>query len=212
MSETPQVDPDELQAQLDQIKDAMGIDERYAGATRQWLLFGVLVTVASGISQYVYRQHLPGYWFTVVWTVVLFGGGVVGLRLLFDGDRRPSLGTEAGKPSLWFVFGVIYLADVPIQVVADRFIPSLGYEAQIVFALSVILVLVGIAYLLIGNALRAYYIRSRDRYAFYAGGLLLIGLGVSIPYVDVLWTWGYAVFGGLYLVYALATYAVLTRT
>lgn len=37
-------------------------------------------------------------------------------------------------------------------------------------------------------------------------------LGVAIPQVGLLRTWPHATFGGVSLVYALGTYAVLTRT
>jgi hypothetical protein len=38
----------------------------------------------------------------------------------------------------------------------------------------------------------------------------MAALGVAIPYSDALMEWGYAAFGGAYLVYALGTYAVLS--
>jgi len=211
MTDEADVDPAELEAQLDQIKEAMGIQERYEGATAQWLLFGVLVAVAAAISQVVYLRELPAYWHGIVWIGLLFGGGLVGFRVLFEGEDGPSFSSE-GKPNLWLPFAASYATIFPIQTIAAAFLPDLGYRAETIFTLSLILVLIGLAYVLLGNALRAYYIRARDRYAFYAGGILLVALGTAIPSVEVLRTWGYAVFGAVYFVYAVVTYVVLTRT
>lgn len=212
MSGDVDVEPADLEAQLDQIKDAMGLRERYEGITAQWLLFGVLVAIAAALSQYIQLHELPGYWHGVVWIGLLFGGGAAGMWWLSQSGSRPAVGAGDGKPNLWLVFGASYGVVFPIQTITARFTSSLGYESESVFTLSLILVLIGLAYLLMGNSLRAYYIRARDRYAFYVGGTLLIGLGTVMPYVDLLRTWGYAAFGGFYFVYALATYVVLTRT
>ena len=209
MSEDTDVDPAELEAQLEQIKDAMGLYERYEGAAGQWLLFGVLVLVAAAASQYVHLEELPGYWHGIIWIGLLFGGGFLGFWLL---DDQSSLGTPAGKPGIWFIFVVTCLTSLPIGLITSRFVEDLGYQAEAVFTQSIILVFVGLAYLVTANALRAYHIRARDRYAFYVGGIMLIGLGAAMPYVDILWTWGYAVFGTLYFAYAIVTYLVLSRT
>jgi hypothetical protein len=208
----PDVDPAELEAQLSHIKEAMGLQERYEGITAQWLLFGVLVAVAAAVSQYVHLEGLPGYWHAVVWVGLLFGGGFVGMWYLLDGEEGPEFGAADGKPSLWLIFVAAYAVVFPIQAVVAPHLADLPDDTGSMLTLSLILVLVGLAYLLMGNALRAYYIRARDRWAFYVGGVLLTALAVAIQYVEVLQTWGYAAFGGLYLVYALATYAVLTRT
>jgi len=205
-------DVEELQEELSQIKEAMGIADRYEGITSQWLLFGVLVALAAGISQYVMLEGLPGYWHAVVWIALLFGGGAVGMWWLRPGDGWQTLSPRSDRPGLFFVFGAAYLTIVPLEIVVVGFVGDLTEPTQTLLTLSLVLVMIGLAYLMMGNALRAYRIRNRDRYAFHVGGLLLIGLGTAIPFVEVLQTWAYAVFGGLYLVYALATYAVLTWT
>ncbi|MUV90245.1 hypothetical protein GJ629_10370 [Halapricum sp. CBA1109] len=212
MSDEPDVDPVELEAQLSQIKSAMGIDERYEGATTQWLLYGFLVPIAAAASQYVHLQELPGLYHPVIWVGVLFGGGFVGSWLWAGTDAENASTTTDGKPSLWFIFVAVYLSTFPLLFVVFRFTDGLGYDAQNALILGVALVMVGVAYLIEANVLRAYYIRSRDRYALYVGGILLVALGVAIATVDTLWSWGYAVFGALYFVYAMAAYVVLTRT
>ena len=212
MSDEPELDVEELRAELDQIKDAMGIQERYDGAAEQWLLFGFLVALAAGISQYVFVADLPGYWYAIVWIGLLFGGGALGIRYLFGGNSGEWFATGRNKPGLFFIFGATYIATIPIQLIAQSYVGELSDDAETMFTLAIILVLVGVAYVLMGNVLKAYYIRARDRYAFYVGGLLMAGLGTAIPFVDFLQQWGYATMGAIYLVYAIATYAVLSRT
>lgn len=62
--------------------------------------------------------------------------------------------------------------------------------------------MLGLGYMVAGETLKAYRIRARDRRAFHAGGLLMVVLGVAIPNVEVLHTWGYAAFGASYVTYA----------
>ena len=108
--------------------------------------------------------------------------GILGVGGYF-GARRVFDGGDgwnaAGKPNLFVQFGAVYAA---------------------VF---------GVAYVVMGSSLRAYYIQRRDRLPFYVGGAWMVALGVAIPYSDFLMEWAYAVFGGLYLLYALGTYVVL---
>ncbi|MFB6073569.1 MAG: hypothetical protein ABEJ89_00995 [Haloarculaceae archaeon] len=196
---------DELRSELDQIKDAMGLQERYESTGQQWLLFAVLVAVAAGISQYVMLARLSGWWYSVVWAVVVGGGWYVGNRLI---DTRVR-GSTAGKPSVVFLYAAVFLATIPTQLVFAPFLRDLGYVPRSAMILGSISVFLGLAYLLIGNLLRAYYIRRRDRVVLYVGGLWLIVLGVAVADLPPVREWGYAAFGAGYVVYALAAYAVL---
>lgn len=209
MSDEPDVE--QLRQDVDRIKEAMGLAERYEGLTEQWLLFGFLVAIAAGISQYVMLEDLPGYWHGIAWLGIMFGGGFLGVWWLSRGEPG-SFRARDDHPGIWFIYAVSYLAVFPLQLIIGEYVGQLDDQGETLLVLSLILVLIGLAYLLVGNAMRAYRIRDRDRYAFYAGGLLMMGLGTAIPYVDFLQTWAYATMGGLYLVYAVVTYLVLTRT
>lgn len=202
------VDVDELRAELDQIKAAMGLQERYSGATSIWLLFGLAVPVAAGLSQYVLLERLPSWYHSVIWLAVL-GGAVLAYALASDQSFRPSGSTE-GKPRLWVQFLVVYLASLPLQYIAKAYTTDLGYVADSALSLSIILVVLGVAYGIFGSTLRAYYVRRRDRYVFYVGSVWMLGLAVAIPGSATLEEWAFAVFGGLYLVYALGAYFLLT--
>lgn len=208
MSDETELDVEELRSELDQIKDAMGIHQRYEGATSQWLLFGVLVPVAAGLSQYVLLAQLPLYYHSLIWAGVLGGGAAVGTRLFVEYETRS---TGDNKPTLFVQFGAVFGSFYLLLAIMNAYTPELGYTARTASGLAMSLVLLGVAYIVMGNSLRAYYIRKRDRYALYVGGLLMAALGVAIPFSPTLEIWGYAVFGGTYFGYAMTTYAVLTR-
>lgn len=204
---TEDVDPETLRRDLDRIKDAMGIAERYDGASEQWLLFGVFVAVGSALSQYVVLQELPGYWFAAIWLgLVAVGGTAVGYY------TNTFAATPEDRPNIGYQVFVPYLAGFPLWTTLSPFLADLAYEERTALMLGVVLVLLGVGYVVAANSLRAYRIRARDRRAFALGGVLLVGLGVAIPNLEVLHTWGYAAFGTTYLVYAVAAYGVLTRT
>lgn len=204
---TEDVDPEALQRDLDRIKDAMGIAERYDGAPEQWLLFGVFVAAGSALSQYVVLERLPGYWFAAIWVgLVAVGGTAIGYYTDTFGP------TPEDRPNVGFQVFVPYLAGFPLWTALSPFLPDLAYEERTALMLGVVLVLLGVGYVVAANSLRAYRIRARDRHAFAVGGVLLVALGVAIPNFEALHTWGYAAFGATYLTYAVAAYGVLTRT
>jgi hypothetical protein len=205
-------DPDveALRTELEQIKEAMGIRERYSGATSLWLLLGVLVAVSSGLSQYVHLEGLPAAYHWPIWLVV-FGGGFGAWFLVSDEPDEMEWQATSG-PNLFLQFAIVYLASIPIQTIARAYTGELGYEAESILALSVIVVVLGVAYGVLGSSMRAYHIRLRDRAVFYVGTGWMVALGTALPLVDGLETWGYAAFGGTYFVYALGAYVFLTRT
>ena len=206
MSES-EIDVDELRTELDQIKAAMGIDERYEGATTLWLLFGLAVPVAAALSQYVVLERLPQWYHTLIWLGVLGGGAA--LYVAFADDAPDEGWTSEGKPAIWVQFVVVYLAAFPLQAVAAAYVGDLGYVAESALVLSIIVVMIGAAYGVLGASLRAYFVRRRDRRVFYVGTLWMVTLGVAIPRHATLETWGFAAFGACYFVYAMAAYLVL---
>lgn len=205
MSTEPDVQ--ELRADVEQIKNAMGIADRYDDTGTAWLGYAVLVVIAAALSQFVVLERLDPLYHTPIWLVII-GGGTALLGRYLDGDAEWS---AAGKPRVVVVFAVLFGLTLPIQLVVGPFVSDPGYLGGTAMVLGLILVLLGAAYLLLGNLLRSYRIRLADRAALYVGGGLLIALGVTIPNVTALHTWGYTAFGVGYAVYALAAYAVLGR-
>ena len=204
---TEDVDPAELQRDLDRIKDAMGIAERYERAPEQWLLFGVVVALGSALSQFVVLERLAGFWFFAIW-FGLFGAFGAVLYRRFEGY---SWAPGAGTPNIGYLILLVYAGTFAVQFVAEPFLPALGYLAETAFVLGLVLVMLGLAYLVAAEALKAHRIRDRDRRAFQVGGVLMIALGVAIANVEPLHEWGFAAYGGTYLLYAVASYRILTR-
>lgn len=200
------VDPAELQAQLDRIQEAMGITERREGATRQWLALAGQVGGACLASQYVYSADLSGWLYWLIW----FGGFGGGSALYFGRAGAGSFETPSDKPSIPVQIIVPYLAVFPLLAVLGYY-ADLSGQAGTLAVLAVILILLGVGYAVAGHGLRAYRIRAADRYPFYVGGLWMAALGVALPRYELLRTWPYLAFGGIYVAYALLTYAYLER-
>ncbi|MFB6141266.1 MAG: hypothetical protein ABEJ26_12635 [Halosimplex sp.] len=202
-----EIDVDGLRTELDQIKDAMGIRERSERALERWLHVAALVLVASAASQYVQLRRLSGWYHTAVW-VAMFSGYFLAVRFGLFGDRF-RYPTAESKPNVLGLVWLVWLANIPIQFVFAGTNAFDGYVAISSHVLGLVVVLLGVSYVVVGNVLKAYYIRWRDRVAFYVGGVWLAALGAAIPNVDVLRTWGYAVFGASYAAYAVGVYLYL---
>lgn len=202
-------DVEQLRTDIEQIKEAMGIQERYRSATSLWLLFGVTVPIAAALSQYVFMERLTPWLHTVVWVGVLGGGGAV--WYLFAGETGEFSVSSAGKPNIALQFALVFLSVYPVVFVVSQYVGDLGYVASGTLWQALIVIFLGIAYGMLGSSLRAYRVRWRDRAVFYVGTLWMVLLGLAIPLVSVLRTWPYAAFGGVYFVYAVGAYLVLTR-
>lgn len=207
MSEDTEIDPAVLREEVDQIKDAMGLKERYPSQFDLWLVFGGLVFVASMGSQLIAIREMSGLLHSVVWFGLLGGGGLYQWweSRGSDWDHSPT-GT---KPRIGLLYPAVFSF---VIVVAFTLFPEVDDVADAklsALVFSQFVGLTGVAYVVVGEALRAYYIRRRDRWAFYLGGLWMLSLAVLIPTVELLHTWGYAMFGIVYAAHAVGSYFVL---
>lgn len=207
MSEVVDTDPEALQTELERIKDAMGLRDRYPSQFGLWLVYGALVLAASLASQFVVLRGLPGWWHPVAWFVLMGAGGLYSWRRQ-SADRttasetKPNLLLQGGAVAALYLVFVFGLAPV-LDGAPDRLVS--------ITIFSLVVGLVGAAYLVMGESLKAYFIRRRDRYAFYLGGTWMIVLAAAMPNVATLRTWGYTVFGVTYALHALAAYVALSR-
>lgn len=199
-------DASALRRDVDRIKEAMGISDRYESAPWKWLLFGSFVAVGSAFAQYAVLADLSIWWFVVVWLGFGVASGMFAGYSSSVFERPPP-----EKPNIPFQVLSPLLAAVPLGVVLMAFLPELDYEATVAVSLAVVLVLFGLGFLLAANSLRAYHLHENDRHVFAAAGLLMIGLAVAIGTFDVLHRWGYAALGATQLLYSVTAYAVLTR-
>lgn len=206
MSEDAEVE--EVRADLERIKDAMGLRERYPSAFRTWLVYGVLVPLAALGSQAVVLYELPGWGHWLSW------GGFLGAGALYLWLRGPEpAGPDAGDgtPSIglqwWTVFGYALVVLLVFEPAASD-VDAITAQATV---FAVIVGAVGASYLLLANVLEAYYVRRFDRRVIAAGGLWMLALAVAIAWLEPLQTWGYTVYGLAYFAYAMAAYLVLRR-
>ncbi len=203
-----ELDVEQLRSELETIKDAMGIQERYPTQFRVWLVYGVLVALASVGSQAVVMQELPwwGHWLS--WGGFMTAGGIYQAVAV---DDRTSSQTGAAKPDL----RLVYLSVFGYALVVLSFLSPLLEGVESAVASSTIFALfvgaVGLAYLVAGNLLQAYYIRKRDRLAFYVGGVWMLGFAGLLPQFALLRQWGYALFGIAFGLHAIGSYIVLAR-
>lgn len=202
-------DKETLEQELDQIKETLGIQERYPGGARTWLMFGALVGVASLLSQVVYLERLPGYWYGVIWMGLMSLGMAVQVRT----NRSRSEWSGTDKPSWVFLFGTMLVTALALLAALSPVLAELSYEdANLYIGLIFMMLIGGSSYLLVGNTLKAYYIRRIDRYAFYIGGNWILLLGMLTPHIPFLRTWFYSVYGVVYVAYTLCVYMILTDT
>lgn len=207
MAEDTEIDPEVLRTEVEQIKDAMGLHERYPSQFQLWLVFGVLVLIASLGSQMIALRDMPGYLHGVLWWVLLGGGGFyLGWTNRDSTENAGSTGTKPRIGVLWLAVFALYAVYV---LTLGPAIEGMDAAASEMLLFSLIVALIGVAYLVVGEALRAYYIRRRDRWSFYLGGAWILVLAVLMPNVAFFHTWGYATFGVTYAVHAAASYLVL---
>lgn len=201
-----EIDKEALQAEIGQIKDAMGIYDRYPYMTKIWLVEGILVGALAIGMQLVFRDEIPAYSL-----LIFFAGLVIVEQIIFRRIIRKSEQPATGsKPSM----NVLVLAMVfGMCALTFGLNPLIDYSTVDEIAMSAVLLtsLNGILYLAIGNMLTAYSIRKHDRYAIYAGGLWLFVLAATITHVPFLQYWAYAALGVSVIVHGIGSYLVLTR-
>lgn len=206
MAEHSDVNAEELKDDINRIKDAMGLQDRYPTAFRLWLVFGGLVLAAALASQFIELRGLPGYWHAVVWFLFMGAGGLYQGWAVDEFDH----GSTLPGPNVGLQFGAIALLYVVFLAVLGPALDQLPADAESIVIFSLVVALIGVAYLVVGESLKAYRIRRRDRYAFYVGGVWMLLLAVAMPNVAVLETWGYAAFGVVYAIHAVGSYLHLS--
>jgi hypothetical protein len=215
----PTVDPDQLQRQLTEIKGAIGLEDRYPGKRRLWLVYGALVGGACLTMQAVFSvPDVPGWTITATWASFVVIAGVVQWRLA-AGTPNESVRAAPGWPAL---LGTLALAFVSLASLAGPLLGtagrSLGYGTVEYsrlggsFAFGLVVVFVGLGLLFAGNALRAYRIRRRDRWVFYGAGVWMLVYAGAMTHVVLLRTLGYGLFGLLFALYAVGAYLFLGRS
>ena len=202
-----EVDPETLQRDLTHIKEAMGLQEQYPTAFRLWLLYGALAVFASLGSQAVVTFELDPWGHAVSW------GGFYTLGLLYEwyriGDYE--VPNNEMKPSIRIQIGGIVAFLVSVFVAVDPFLADRSPVEGQAMIFGLIIAAIGATYVVQAASLRAYNVRTRDRHAFYVGGIWMLIYGAVMPNVEVLQEWGYVIFGILFAGHGIASYVFLSE-
>jgi uncharacterized membrane protein len=203
MNEDSDVDPAELQDQLDQIKTAMDIDERYPGQRRMWLVYGVTIGLAAIVTNVSFVVEMPNSAYVLLW----FGMAalIVGAQWRLVSQSRPEVATGGVD---WRVIGVGFVAALLAlwTAVAELIGQHTVGALRGAHFFSHVVLFMGLGFLVAGAVLKAERIRRRDRAPFYLSGFWMLVLASLLPHVELLQYWGYAVFGVVFLTHAVGTY------
>lgn len=202
------VDPAELQDQLDQIKGAMGLEDQYPGRAGLWLVAGVLVGLAGILVQatYFYNETLSEEAYAAIWGGFL----VVAIATVWiTASRLPAVDRPPNAPGWRAVFGSLFAFLVVLSSLGGRIAEFAPGLERATFFFGSLIAAIGLALLLTGAVLAAYHVRRRDRLAFYAGGLWVLAFAFVFPHVQLLRWIGIGLFGVCFLLYAVASWAYL---
>lgn len=206
-----EVDPAELQAQLQEIKGAMGLEDRYPGQRKLWLIYGVLVATAGIVTESIFAiQRLPEYGYILVWAGLALVAGFATWRITAGTpSRRP-----ANAPPLKHVLGSLLLCFLALVVMSGALVTELPDATgsgilQGAYYFGLVVAMAGLGFLLVGTLLQAYYIHRRDRLVFQAAGVWMLVFAALVTQYEFLQLFGYAIFGVLFLAHSIAAYLVL---
>lgn len=198
-------DKDSLREELDQIKQAMGLQEAYPYWWRFWIVEGVGVGIIFPIMQLGLRDGFRP------WIVALLVGAFVAHQLVLwrvlSAYERPTTGVPSWRTWHYVLFAGLGALIVGLGPFSDAIEPA----QRLTLWLVLIATVMGVAYLYLGQLLGAYEIRDADRYAFYLGGAWMLVLAAAIPHLSIVRGWEFAVFGVAYALYCIIAYVVLSR-
>jgi hypothetical protein len=200
------IDKESLQAEIGQIKEAMGIHERYPYMTKIWLVEGVIVGIIAIGMQFAFRDMIPIYWLVIL-ILGMVGIEQVTFRWIIRNSEQSPTGS---KPSMNVLVVAMVLGMFALVTGLDPLIDNSAVDETVMSAV-LITALSGILYLTVGNMLVAYSIKKTDRYAIYIGGLWLFVLAGAMTHVPFLQYWAYAAFGVSVIVHGIGSYIVLSR-
>ncbi|WP_459194930.1 hypothetical protein [Halosimplex sp. J119] len=208
---TDEVDPEDLQRQLSDIKGAIGLAEQYPGRARLWLVAGLLIGFAAVLVQATFflYESLGGAAYTAIWG----GFCIVAVATLWlVSTRLPQREAPSGAPSWRVIYGSLAVFLFGIAGVAGDAATQVGGLDRALLYFGLVLATIGLALLVTGAVLVSYRVRRRDRMVFYVGGAWVLVYASWIPYVQLLRWVGVGLFGILFALYAIAAYVYLTRT
>ncbi len=200
------IDKDVLEKELGQIKQAVGLQDEYPYWWRWWLVEGVGVGITLPLLEWGVRE---GFSLVLIGALIaVFVAHQLALYHIQSSYEPPT----TGIPS-WGTWHLAFFAALGAVLVGmNPFLDAIDTSETLVLWLVVVGGLLGLGYLSLGQLLEAHNIRKADRYAFYAGGIWILGLVAVIPYVPQVYGWAFTIFGVSYACYCIVAYVILSRT
>lgn len=207
------IDPERLQADVEQIKDVIGIRNRYPGQRRMWLIYGGIIGLVSIVVNLLFvvsaTVDLPNAGFIVIFFTTALVIGVAQWLLVSSTSPEQS----ANNVDWRLIFGALVVALLAIWSTVAQFVPdNTTGAATFAYFFSHVVVFLGLAFLLTGTLLKTERIRRRDRLPFYVGGTWITLFGVLLPRIEFLHYWGIGIFGILFLVHGTASYTLTSQS
>jgi len=199
-------DLDALRRDLDHIKTAMGIEDRYPGQRRLWAVHGALVGGAAVLTNVIFAFEIPSSLYILIWFGLVALAGLIQWRSAVATD----VDDPGPTPSWRVVFGTLVAGWFVLTAIASSIFGDVPGVVRGAYFFSLSVAVLGMGYLLAGTLLSAYSIRARDRYPYYAAGAWMLLFAFFMPYVEFLQYFGYALFGALFFLHGVGTYYLLT--
>ncbi|AGB15293.1 hypothetical protein Halru_0666 [Halovivax ruber XH-70] len=183
----------------------MGLSESHPYWWRWWLVEGLGVALGFTLFNvgFVYGFSIP----VIVGLVAVFGGHQYVLSRVQRSYEEPTTGVPGwGRWHVGVYAGLLawivgfWPVQSSVEGVAET--PLIWVGAGIVM---------GVAFVYMGQLLGAYDIRSADQYAFYVGGFWLLAVSAALPWIPAVENWSFATLGLAYGLYCVVAYVVLAR-
>lgn len=199
-------DRESLQQELDTIKEAMRIHDRYPTFALKFLLVGVFV---GGFVLTFDLDHrgVFGEWLGLGIQAAWVFGAIAAYHLFVPTDVKEA--PDTGLP--WTHYLVTLLVGMAALVAA--FYPTFESAGVPTYTFLYVFlgVVAGVGYVNAGVSLRGGTIRTADRYSVVAGGLVLLLVTAATQWIPSLSEWGLTVIGAAFVVHGIASYLLLTR-
>lgn len=203
---TPDVDVESLDRDIDAIKQAMGIEDRYPGQARMWLVYGVAIGAAAIGTNVAFGLGAPESMYFGLWSLMTVS--ILSAQYFLVSGASKSAPARVKWRYLFGSLAIGYLA--LFNSVGDLIASNTEGALRGVYFFSHLIVFLGLTLLITGVALGAERIRLRDRLPFYVGGIWVLAFAAFLPYIPELRTWGLSVFGAMFIIHSIGAY-VLTH-
>lgn len=200
-----EVDGEILQKELDQIKQVVGLQEEHPYMWRWWLIQGVgslLILPLVDLDLNTSWDPIP-----MLVAVCLLGFFVFVERRIRSAYEEPT----TGVPGYWAWQAPVLAGILVVFLAFAPFWDVLGEPLSVVIVAVLAAILIGTGFLYLGLLLKAFNIRTADRYAFYGAGVTSLALAILIAHVSQLHSWPFTVIGLVWGSYCLGAYLYLAR-